>query len=75
MFEECRLKYTKVLGQEWGEEAKRKAESVKVRREIGTQTKPIPELNRLAIKDRPESAVKKKEEPYKSPRNSISEEV
>lgn len=41
VFEECRLRYSKVLGKEWGDEAKRKAEADKAKRELGTKSADI----------------------------------
>ena len=41
VFEECRLRYSKVLGKEWGDESKRKADADKAKREISTHTTDI----------------------------------
>lgn len=52
VFEECRLRYSKVLGKEWGDEAKRKAAEDKAKREHGTQTDFLPNtLRRIVVKD------------------------
>lgn len=52
VFEECRLRYTKVLGKKWGDEAKRKAAEDKARRDHQTITEILPtNFQRVAIKD------------------------
>lgn len=40
-FEECRLRYSKVLGKAWGDESKRKAAEDKAKRELKTKTTDI----------------------------------
>lgn len=51
VFEECRLRYSKVLGKEWGDEAKRKAAEDKAKRDSRSQSRVLPiDFQKIALK-------------------------